>query len=149
MDVTVDQAAINDLADLAPLFDGYRQFYGRPSDLDLAQRFLSERLRNQDSTIFIARDAQRWALGFTQLFPSFTSTGCARIYILNDLFVTPEQRGKQVGVALLRAAEAFGRSQGAVRLSLSTAHDNQRAQAVYAALGWKRDSAFFTYNLVL
>jgi ribosomal protein S18 acetylase RimI-like enzyme len=147
--VSAKQATIEDLDDLVPLFDGYRQFYGQESDLSMARSFLQERFKHNESIIFIARDKAGVAVGFTQLYPSFTSTGCARIYILNDLFVTTGQRGKHFGLTLLSAAEAFGRRMGAVRLTLSTAVDNTLAQGVYAAAGWKRSDAFITYNLAL
>lgn len=146
--VQVRRAALADLEALAVLFDGYRQFYLQAPDLEGARAFLAERLTRAESVIFIATD-DAGAAGFTQLYPSFTSTGMARIYILNDLFVTPEARGRGVGGALLRQAAEFGHSEGAVRLALSTAVDNRAAQAVYEREGWKRDEAFFTYQLTL
>jgi hypothetical protein len=48
MTVSVRLATLQDLEQLVPLFDGYRQFYGKPSDLELARRFLSDRLAKQD-----------------------------------------------------------------------------------------------------
>lgn len=82
-------------------------------------------------------------------YPSFTSAGCARIYILNDLYVEAEQRGRRVGQGLLNAACDYGRREGAVRLTLSTAVDNHLAQGVYEGAGWKRSDAFITYNYAL
>ena len=149
MSVTIAQATIADLEDLVPLFDAYRQFYDQPSNLGLARRFLRDRFEHLQSVVFIARTEEGRAVGFTQLYPSFSSTACARIYVLNDLFVTPDQRGTKVGVGLLEAAAAYGRSVGAVRLSLSTATDNFRAQGVYEGAGWIRSDAFLTYNLTL
>src|SRR5258708_28943950 len=51
-DVTVRQATIFDLDLIAPLFDAYRQFYRKPSDLGLARRFLLERLQHNQSIVF-------------------------------------------------------------------------------------------------
>lgn len=73
----------------------------------------------------------------------------ARTFILNDLFVTPELRNRGVGSALLRAAADYGRSQGAVRLVLSTQAGNTTAQSLYERLGWKRDTEFVAYMLPL
>jgi ribosomal protein S18 acetylase RimI-like enzyme len=50
---------------------------------------------------------------------------------------------------LLEAAADFGRSAGAVRLTLSTAHTNTSAQSLYEANGWLRDEVFRSYNLAL
>ncbi len=78
---TVRQATIRDLEQLVPLFDGYRQFYGRVSDLRAAREFLLARFNNDESTVFIAHEDER-AIGFTQLYPSFSSISLARIFIL-------------------------------------------------------------------
>ncbi|HEY8615817.1 GNAT family N-acetyltransferase [Phenylobacterium sp.] len=148
MTVEIRHASIADLDAVTPLFDGYRQFYGQPSDLAVARDFLQDRFRHMDSAILLAvADGQ--PAGFTQLYPSFTSVGCARIFVLNDLFVAPAHRGKDVGGRLLDAAAEFGRRMGAVRLTLSTAVDNHTAQSVYAHKGWARSDAFLTYNLAL
>jgi ribosomal protein S18 acetylase RimI-like enzyme len=63
--------------------------------------------------------------------------------------VDPEVRRAGVGRALMLAAQAFGRGAGAVRLDLTTARTNARAQALYESLGWQRDDAFLTYSLAL
>ena len=149
MSVTVRQASIHDLDLVAPLFDGYRQFYGKPADLELARRFLHERLQQQDSVVLFAIDEEGRGIGFTQLYPLFSSVRAARTYLLNDLFVAPEARRAGIAVALLREAAELARAMGAVGMSLSTAHTNTPAQRLYESLGWKRDEQFREYNLVL
>lgn len=145
--VTVRRATAADLDAAASLFDGYRQFYAQPPDVDRARLFLAERLATGDTVLLLALDADGGGLGFTHLFPSFTSVGTARLFVLNDLFVAPEARGRGVGAALLDAAEAHARGAGAVRLVLQTATDNQPAQHLYERRGWTRDDAFMTYEL--
>lgn len=146
--MNIRQAISDDLDKLVPLFDGYRQFYGRPSDPALARSFLSERLAHDQSVIFLAFDDEQRAIGFTQLFPSF-SVSAARLFILNDLFVHPDARRSGAGSALLRAAADFGRSAQAVELELSTATSNSSAQALYEREGWRRDEEFHVYRLLL
>jgi len=143
------QASIADLDLLSPLFDAYRQFYGKPADLALARDFLLERFRHQQSVLFLALDDAGQALGFTQLYPSFSSVSAARTFILNDLYVAPSARRGGIAAQLLQAAADYGRALGAVRLSLSTAVDNETAQALYAAQGWVRDTKFQAYTLAL
>ena len=145
----VRQAGIDDLDRIVPLFDAYRQFYRQPSDIGLARSFLLERFQNQQSIIFLALDPDGSATGFTQLYPSFSSASAKRIYVLNDLFVVPEARGRKIGRALLEAAAEYGRKTGAARLTLSTALDNTTAQALYESFGWQRDNVFCTYTLPL
>jgi GNAT superfamily N-acetyltransferase len=147
-EVEVRQAAVADLDLLVPLFDAYRQFYRLPSEPERARSFLLERLEHNQSVIFLAFE-EAAAIGFSQLYPSFSSGAMARIFILNDLFVAPEARRRGVGSALLQAAAQYGRSLGALRLVLSTEVTNTTAQAVYERMGWKRDTVFCVYQLAL
>lgn len=147
--ILIRQANAGDLDLIVPLFDAYRQFYKQPPDLKLAHTFLQERFRLNQSIIFLALDNTGNALGFTQLYPSFSSGLARPIFILNDLFVIPEARRRKVGRRLLQAAAEFGMQAGAARLALSTALDNASAQALYESSGWQRDKGWCTYTLPL
>jgi len=133
---------------VAPLFDQYRQFYKQTPDLAGARRFLRERLEKNESVIFLALERGK-GLGFTQLYPTFSSTTLRRLWILNDLFTCPDRRKTGVGTALMERARQFGIEQGAVELMLETAKDNFPGQRLYEKLGWKRDTEFCTYHLFL
>ena len=104
MNVVVRRATAADLDAVVPLFDAYRQFYGKAADLELARRFLSDRLALGDSVVLIAERPGGGAVGFVQLYPSFSSVRAAPIYILSDLFVVPEARKHGVGSLLLKSA---------------------------------------------
>ena len=145
---TVREASVADLELLAPLFDRYRQFYRKASDIEGARAFLRARLERRESVILLAFDGAE-AIGFTQLYPSFSSASMAPIFVLNDLFVVPEARRGGVGAALLQAAAEYGRHAGAARLALSTELTNTTAQRVYERLGWRRDTVFCAYELTL
>ncbi len=146
---TVTQAALDDLDALTPLFDAYRVFYGKPSDPDAAREFLRERLALRESVIFIAHDAGGKALGFTQLYPCFSSVSARRLWILNDLFVAESARGRGVARALMEAARKLALQTGAIRLVLQTASDNTRAQRLYESLGYVRSQGMYEYALEL
>lgn len=148
-EITVRQAALTDIDNLVPLFDGYRRFYGRLSNPDAARTFLRERLGNKESVVFIAYDGNNRPAGFTQLYPSFSSVSLARLFILNDLYVDPSARWKGAAKALMNTAGDYARQQGAIQLTLSTATDNRAAQALYESQGWKRDDEFLVYNLMI
>lgn len=147
--MTVLQATIHDVERIAPLFDAYRQFYGQTTDINLARAFLIDRFRHQESIIFLATDPAGVAVGFTQLYPLFSSTRAARTYLLNDLFVVPAARRAGTARLLLTEAARFGRTAGAAGLTLSTALTNHPAQRLYESLGWKRDAAYCEYELAL
>jgi ribosomal protein S18 acetylase RimI-like enzyme len=144
--ISVRLAETSDIDLVVPLFDKYRQFYGRSSDEGLARSFLSERIGRKESVIFLA-EQDGMPVGFMQLYPSFTSVGAAKIWILNDLFVDPARRRNGVGSSLLESAANFARQTGAVRLVLSTAVNNLPAQDLYVRHGWARDNEFVEYAL--
>jgi GNAT superfamily N-acetyltransferase len=133
---------------IAPLFDAYRQFYGQTPDLDGARQFLFERLQRGESVTFAVIEDEQ-TLGFTQLYPSFSSVSMQPIWILNDLFVAENARQRGIGARLLMAARDYAVQTGAVRLVLATAVENRTAQALYERQGWQKDMAFFHYELEL
>lgn len=140
MSVAIRGIDESDLDRVAPLFDAYRQFYAQPADLARARTWLRERLQRDESVILLAeRDGE--AVGFTQLYPMFSSVRTARIWILNDLYVDASARRGGVARALLDAAAAFARDAGAARLVLETGRDNLAARALYRAAGWSEDDS--------
>ena len=146
--ITIRQAVLADLDAVVTLFDAYRQFYGQLSDGVAARIFLQARFEHGQSVVLLA-ESQGQAVGFTQLYPSFSSVSMARVFVLNDLFVAPTARRLGVGEALLIAAAEHARQLGAVRLSLTTDVQNLPAQSLYASLGWELDQKFYAYHLAL
>ena len=136
--VSTRRAGPQDLDALAALFDAYRGFYGQPSDVARARDWLRTRMRVGESVVLVAeRDGA--IVGFTQLYPMFSSVRIARTWILNDLFVDEAARRGGVARALLDAAAAFAREDGAAGISLETTRDNAAARALYRAAGWSED----------
>ncbi len=129
---------------LAELFDAYRQFYGQPSDLALASDFLAERMDRSESVVFLALDGQV-GLGFTQLYPIFSSVSAAPMWLLNDLYVAAEARDQGIGAALLEQARVHAKETGACQLLLETGVDNP-ARSLYERCGWQlvNERVFYT-----
>lgn len=139
------QATSADIKELAPLFNQYRVFYIQQSNLNAATSFISERFRHKDSHFIIAFNEDNTAMGFTQLYPSFSSVSMQRTYILNDLFVAEHFRKKGVGKALLNAAKKFALNNNAKGLTLETDTKNP-AQHLYERLNWKKDDSVLHYT---
>lgn len=147
MSLSIFRAGLPDLDAIAPLFDAYRGFYQQPGDIPRAKAFLRDRLQHDESVLLIAkRDGS--AIGFTQLYPMFSSVRTARLWILNDLFVADDARRGGVARALLDAAAAFARDDGAAGVMLETGRDNAPARALYRAAGWNEDASQW-YSLAL
>lgn len=148
-DILIRQATLNDLGPVAALFDAYRVFYRQPSDLPGAQRFLQGHLTAGTSMILLALDRGGAGLGFTQLFASWSSVSMRRLWILNDLFVTPAARRRGVARRLMAAAREHAVATGSKGLVLETAQDNHAAQRLYESLGYIREQGFYTYSLAV
>jgi ribosomal protein S18 acetylase RimI-like enzyme len=138
----IRRATIDDVPLIAPLFNDYRVFYKQASDLNAAKKFLEERLLKNESVIFLAFNEDN-AVGFTQLYPVFSSVSMKRAWILNDLFINASSRGKGAGVLLLEAAKQLGRETESKYLLLQTQDDNYTAQHLYNQNEWKRVNDFF------
>lgn len=139
-------AEIAQLAQVADLFDAYRQFYQQASDIAAAQAFIKQRMIEQDSVIFLAVDEQGNGLGFTQLYPSFSSVAMKRTWYLNDLYVAPKARKQKVGYHLLEAAQDYAQTTGAAFVKLTTAVDNLQAKALYEQTGYQKVITFDHYT---
>ena len=143
--ITVRQAVFADLKEVAELFDQYRVFQGKISDLAAARAFLAARFNHGESVVFIAHDGSA-PVGIAQLYPSYSSASLARIFILNDLFVHEAGRRKGVASKLLAAVEGYAWAHGAVRVTLNVARENAPGQALYKAQRWSQDTQFFMFH---
>ena len=148
MEITVRRASAKDIDALLPLVQAYRVFYKQLPDMAGERRFLGKHLRDATSSVFFASDGQS-ALGFVQIFESWSTLRLAPVLILEDLFVKPEARGRGIARALIDAAIAYARETGAAGMFLETAVDNERAQQVYEREGWRRERAFVKFNAPL
>jgi len=147
MSITIKQATVEDAAHIIPLFNAYRMFYGQHSNISAAGEFITQRLQNNQSVIFIAFNTDGKAVGFTQLYPIFSSVGLKNAWLLNDLYVTEAERGKRIATMLLDAAKEHGRQTNSGWLMLQTAITNHAAQKAYEANGWQRDNDYYVYTV--
>jgi len=135
------------VAEISKLFDLYRRFYECESDLELAEKFIADRIKNNESVIFAAMQRNS-AKGFVQLYPSFCSVEAIKIYILHDLYVDEQGRRSGIGEALMNKAAEFAKESGASRIDLLTAFSNQAGQHLYEKLGYKKVlEDFHAYSL--
>lgn len=148
--VRIDKTQVDLVADL---FDKYRVFYKKESDIELARQFIQTRLENNESVIFVALDVgQSIPVGFTQLYPTYSSVRVVKNWILNDLYVDKEYRKQGIGEKLIEAAMNFAKQNDAKFVQLSTAVDNYTAQSLYEQIGFKKQESetdFYTYTINL
>jgi ribosomal protein S18 acetylase RimI-like enzyme len=144
--MNIRRANIEDIPQLAALFDAYRVFYEKASDIEQAEFFLSERIHKNESVIFVAENEAHMLTGFVQLYPLFSSTHMKRFWLLNDLYVAPEQRGKGISVALIDAAKELCSISGSCGMMLETAKSNLIGNNLYPKTGFELDEAHNYYS---
>ncbi|MBC7848690.1 MAG: GNAT family N-acetyltransferase [Chitinophagaceae bacterium] len=125
-----------DLPQLSPLFDAYRVWYHKESDLAGATTFLSDRLQNAESIIFV-HEINNELTGFTQLYPQFSSTRMKRSWLLNDLYVTPKFRGQGISKLLLNAGKQHAIETNAAGVLLETDKTNVTGNQLYPSAGFQ------------
>ncbi len=137
-----------DLEATARLLDAYRVFYGKDSDYQAAYDFLKARFELKESIVFVAEEGGV-LVGFTQLYPIFTTVRLNRGYLLNDLYVDMKHRKKGIGSALVEKTFEYGKQQKASFVLLETGVDNKTAQSVYKKVGMhlEDDVYYFSRNL--
>lgn len=131
----IRKADFNDLEALALLFDQYRIFYEKQSDVSGARNFLSQRMDNSESVIFVAVKNDG-LVGFTQLYPLFSSTRMQRLWLLNDLYVVESSRGRGISKALINAAKQMAKETESCGILLETAKTNMIGNQLYPHCGF-------------
>lgn len=140
---TIKRITPDQITEVVRLFDAYRIFYKMESDLEVGVSFLKRRLNKGESIIFAAYE-EEVAVGFTQLFFTFSSVSLKESLILNDLYVSEEHRNNAIGKRLLLKAQEYCNENDFKGLALETAIDNP-AQKLYEQLGWKKQDSCFHY----
>ena len=126
------------LHDLIPLFDGYRIFYDQETDFLSARDFLTDRLTNKESIIYLVYIEEN-PVGFIQLYPIFSSVTMEPMYILNDLFVDSSYRNIGVGGSLIQTAKDLCHEKNFKGMALETQTSNKIAQGLYEKVGFVKD----------
>lgn len=137
------------------LFDKYRIFYKQPSDMAVAKKFIRSRLDNKESIIFVALatiNDRKLPIGFTQLYPAYSSVRAIKYWILNDLYVEPDHRKQGIGEKLIKTVLDFAKADNVHIVELSTAVDNYTAQTLYENMNFEKqqaDAGYITYRIKL
>jgi GNAT superfamily N-acetyltransferase len=147
--VNIRKAELSDLRSLAELFDQYRIFYKKESDLVGVEAFLKERIEKNESEIFVSFNDEKIMTGFTQLYPLFSSTRMQRFWLLNDLYVNANYRRQGFSVGLIERAKKLCRDSGACGMMLETAKSNNEGNQLYPKTGFELDidHNYYTWNI--
>ncbi len=139
-------ASLEHLDHLLPMFIRYRELYGAMPQLDASKDFLIERLNNKEAIVLIAFENDT-ALGFSLVYPSFSSVSLRPIWIINDMYVAEDARRKHVANQLLQAIAEQARENNVVRLRVSIHATHDIAQRLYESADFLEDQHFRSYIL--
>jgi ribosomal protein S18 acetylase RimI-like enzyme len=144
--IEIRQGTSKDIDQLVVLFEAYRHFYRQQPAQEQATQFLTARLNNKESVIFIAIDQPKnEAVGFTQLYPTYTSTRMKKSWILNDLFVSEKGRGQGISKLLINAAKEHCVATKTFGLLLETERTNIIGNKLYPSAGFTKETSNFYY----
>ena len=143
----VRDAKLSDLKNLSVLFNSYRMFYGKVSDIRVAEEFLKSRIENKDSKIFICEFNNELS-GFVQLYPIFSSTRVSKYWLLNDLFVDINKRGKGYSKLLIERSKELVIESKACGMMLETEKSNDIGNLLYPSTGFKKNELCNFYEWV-
>ncbi len=149
MTVEIIKANTNTIQKVTGVFDLYRQFYGQDSDFDGCADYLVQRQEADEATVFFAQNSTGEVIGFTQIYPTFSSVSLRRDLVLNDLFVLETARGQGIARKLLQAAKGHALDVGSKGILLETDIINTNAQALYESFGFERVTDHYFYYLVI
>lgn len=134
------------------LFDEYRQHFSQPPNPEGCRVFLADRLERRDSAIFFASEGSgsfQRALGFMQLYPTFSSLALQRIWILSDLYVILGCRRHGIARALHERARQLVAETRASGVAFAAGRENSVAQRLCEALGCQREEKEHHFYLSL
>ncbi|WP_159022409.1 GNAT family N-acetyltransferase [Formosa sp. L2A11] len=146
--MTYRKAVAEDIKSVTKLFNAYRVFYKKEADFISAEKFLTERLKNNDSEIFVAESKNSELIGFVQLYPLFSSTRMEKLWLLNDLFVNPEYRSQGVSLGLIEKAKQLVKDTNACGMFLETSKSNLIGNNLYPKTGFElnESSNYYEWN---
>lgn len=133
---------------LVTLFEEYRLFGGFEPSPKSTKTFLKRLIVNKESVIFIAIDSTTDnVMGFVNLYPSYSSLALQRLWILNDLGVSSDFRGKGVSKALILQVQQFAKETNAIRIELKTECTNTTALNLYKSMNFTIDKDNVYYRV--
>lgn len=125
--ISIAAAAVADAPEVAAmvgeLLAEIMQAIGEQSfhfDLADTSARLADFIANARYFVFLARDAERQALGFITLYEGYALYAEGALGTIPEFYVRPACRAQKIGLRLLASARDFGATRGWKRLEVTT-----------------------------
>ena len=147
MPTTITPLVADDRQAWAELYRGYARFYKMPMTDDILNRVWDWL---QDDTVNLhglaARDdATKQLIGIAHYRQEFSPLRGSRVGFLDDLYVSPDQRGRNIARQFFEALQAEAKTRGWLFVRWRTAPSNATARRAYAKVAHQTD--WLTYQL--
>lgn len=140
----IEEVTESNFNEVLPLIKEYQEFYGVPEiDEEKNKRYFSQFLGKNINGVLHLYRAEGRAVGFTTIYRGYSSTRAEEVAILNDLFVSPDYRGRGYAKQLISHAIEEAKGRGFYRIQWLTAKSNMEAQNLYSSLGANKSEWFF------
>ncbi|KXI27445.1 GNAT family N-acetyltransferase [Paraglaciecola hydrolytica] len=143
----IEYVTKHNLAEVLPLIADYQNFYQAG---EICQRknsvFFARFSAHSPIGCQFAYRHQQQVIGFATVLFSYSSILAAKVALLNDLYIVPEQRNQGYARQLIKHCHLFAQAKKAARLQWLTKQDNHRAQGLYDTLPATK-SPWFVYTL--
>jgi len=140
----IESVSKNNLHEVLPLIANYQDFYQASHICQHKNAaFFARFSAHSPLGCQFAYRKQQQVIGFATVLFSYSSTLAAKVAILNDLYIAPEQRHQGYARQLIKHCQLFAQSKKAIRLQWLTSQDNQTAQALYDDLSVTKSPWYF------
>ena len=95
----------------------------------------------------LVAEGENKLVGYALFFPVFKSFRGERSMFLEDLYISPEIRGRGLGLRMLREAARTAKEQNCVRMDWQALRWNRDAIEFYKNLGAEADDENFDFHL--
>jgi GNAT superfamily N-acetyltransferase len=134
-----------------PLWAGYNAFYGRSGPTALApaiSEVLWSRFFDPSEPVFgLVAESNGELVGLTHYLYHRSTTRIELTCYLQDLFTTPQQRGRGIGRSLIEGVYAQAKAAGATRVYWQTQESNAAGRLLYDKVA--RHAGFIVYTAEL
>jgi len=107
-----------------------------PIAADVRERLLTDLRHVGNALILAALDDGGRVVGVAVCFRGYSTFKARPLLNIHDLAVSPDQRGRGIGHALLDAVEERARAEGCCKITLEVLDDNLGARRLYENVGF-------------